>query len=906
MIVLRPLVAAFLVCAVAPALSQQTRDLALGKPVTASSNAAIASTVTDGQAVANKNWSTSWTPPQNPARPSWLAIDLGASQELARLRVYFSVAAFGGIYDVWAPPNAMQVQVGTEVGSFTTVLAVGAASIPEHGACYAERMREFTLPPGTRGRHLRLLFPEGGKLKQLPDVASVSQVRVYGPAVPEAPGRTALLAGQFGEAVVDLDAPQVTQLRLRGPDGALAAGSLLAGSRRALRVDEVSKEATMWRRGAYTYVTDAAGRRFESVRSRAHSVELERGDNGPVHAVRFTGIVPTTAAGATGPVVESWTLRAGDSLIWEISQHWLRDTSVSLSGTPALYLARFGGVGAYRDGRIELTDPMVTSTIWVEPAQLLSGTHADYRTYPFPIVTEYLTHSLRVRDSWAIYKLFTNFHAAADLRLEPKGGHLYRRAAIRADFNEIGSAAQAQSAFSRRAGESSTLRLELRPVDKRETGEQLAVRIPDAALQGRLTDLFGSVLNGGAISDQRRFSFGNGSEDANYAGSSWMQAAALSVSTQAADPLAARPYSADRAFRQHLLRLLGKLDGQGRIVYGVNWKGLLLDDNLHVISAVRDHVVKTGDQSLAREAMPRLERMMGYFLARLDMKTGLFRSPGDGAHWYYDGIPFSGTSTYYQAFLYRALSDLAELADLLGQKQKAARLQAEAQKIAKAINDVLWYADAPGGPRYADWIDDKGTKHAHFVDIAQYPLIALGIAPPGRARQILDTADRRLAELSKRHGHTRSASLSMLWPLSPERGERCFGSYFYGGSLLAATYWEVVARARAGRVEGEWGALRLLQNFAKRYSETSFVGGNALDIRGNPSPGGDEGYLSDMLVVPAALVHGILGLRATWRELRAEPALPKGWDSAGVRVVWRGKMHDVAIVNDKAVIGKTK
>src|SRR5258708_18309163 len=125
------------------------------------------------------------------------------------------------------------------------------------------------------------------------------------------------------------------------------------------------------------------------------------------------------------------------------------------------------------------------------------------------------------------------------------------------------------------------------------------------------------------------------------------------------------------------------------------------------------------------------------------------------------------------------------------------------------------------------------------------------MAPPDGVSQMLDTADKRLSELVKRYGHTRVASLSMLWPLSPARGEQCFGTYFYGGSLLASTYWEVLARSRAGRVNGEWGALRLLQNFAKRFEETGFAGSNALDIRGNISPGGDEGYLSDMVVTPA-------------------------------------------------------
>ena len=207
------------------------------------------------------------------------------------------------------------------------------------------------------------------------------------------------------------------------------------------------------------------------------------------------------------------------------------------------------------------------------------------------------------------------------------------------------------------------------------------------------------------------------------------------------------------------------------------------------------------------------------------------------------------------------------MSEIMGKAKDAALRRGQAKRLAAAINAFMWFPDAPGGPRYADWIDDSGKRAAHFIDIAQYPLIAFGIAPPDRAEAMLATADKRLSELKERFGHSRNASLSMLWPLSPERGERCFGTYFYGGSLLASTYWEVLARARAGHVDGEWGAYRLLRNFAEHFAETSMVGSNSIDIRGNVSLGGDEGYLADMVVVPAALVHGLLGVKMSWQEI---------------------------------------
>ncbi len=239
--------------------------------------------------------------------------------------------------------------------------------------------------------------------------------------------------------------------------------------------------------------------------------------------------------------------------------------------------------------------------------------------------------------------------------------------------------------------------------------------------------------------------------------------------------------------------------------------------------------------------------------------------------------------------------DLGDILDLTGQPREAEVRRDQARKLATAINAKLWMPAAPGGPRYADWIDESGKAALHFVDIAQFPLIAFGIAPRDRALAVLATADKRLEELKQRFGYSREATLSLLWPLSAERPETCFGTYFYGGSVLASTYWEILARARVGNVDGEWGALRLLENFARHFARTSFVGSNSIDIRGHVSPGGDEGYLADMVVVPAALVHGIMGISMGWKEITVAPALPRAWHDAKAAVMWMGRIYDISI-----------
>jgi len=80
-----------------------------------------------------------------------------------------------------------------------------------------------------------------------------------------------------------------------------------------------------------------------------------------------------------------------------------------------------------------------------------------------------------------------------------------------------------------------------------------------------------------------------------------------------------------------------------------------------------------------------------------------------------------------------------------------------------------------------------------------------------------------------------------------------WGTGYNGGHGLCPTYWEILARARSGDVAG---AMRRLERFSRQAAKTSWVG-NWFDIKDDIEA--SEVYLADMVVVPAALVHGILG-----------------------------------------------
>ena len=93
-----------------------------------------------------------------------------------------------------------------------------------------------------------------------------------------------------------------------------------------------------------------------------------------------------------------------------------------------------------------------------------------------------------------------------------------------------------------RTGQVEEVTLKIGAVDKYATGYQLAVTLPDKETEAALKDFYCSVLNGGAVNDQKGFDFGNETDGYYYAGSSWMYGMAVAAGVPAAGQLSAHPY----------------------------------------------------------------------------------------------------------------------------------------------------------------------------------------------------------------------------------------------------------------------------------------------------------------------------------------------------------------------------
>ncbi|MCX5670515.1 MAG: discoidin domain-containing protein [Planctomycetota bacterium] len=844
----------------------------------------------DDMAGENGNY---WQTVQNKDKGAWWQLDLGREATVRTVKI-----AWARWEDkVHCPPANLVIQVSRTgaADAWKEVVKLGPKDLPRDGQPYdVNRTWPFALPQPATARYVRLLFPDGSQPgAKYPGYLCLGEVEV--PA-PEIQARILTIEGKFGQAAINVDAPAMVSLYLRGPDG-LSSQSLLAhrpmgpypypGYSRA-------RARLPWARHACTYAVTQDGTRYESRAQKPASVEAGR-DGG--HAgLRIAGIQLVSNKGPEALAVEDWTFSTpgdGAQLVWTIVRRWNQDATVMMSGSPGLFF----GFDARKAGN------SVTSTLWYDPDRLAVRPSEMYNlavSLPGRIAETHIQTVLD-RDAWAIYKLWTNWHAPADLRLEVRGGHLYRRGSF-AFLSEAGAVTSPEAVQTCRKGQIETITLHLAAVDKRTTGYQLAITLPDKATEASLKDFYGSVLNGGAINDQKNFDFGNETDGWYYAGSSWMYGAALAAGTPAPGALASRPYDASRAFRGHLARIMNTLDDQGRSHFGYNQTGQWVDDNLHTILGAHFYLLHSGDVTFVRQHLPAMERMLDYFIKRRNAQ-GLFTLDGVGAHWYYDAIITGGVNGYYNAFFCKAAQDLAEMEEAVGAAKKAQEYRTLAESRKTAYNRVLWRDRLPGGPRYLDWIDAQGNEVAYFCDLCQWPPIAAGIASPEQARKIVATADARIKELETQHGYRGYASLSALWPVPKPFnpvGWQTFGTYMNGGSLLCQTYWEVVARAQAGDCAG---AARRLRLFAQRARETSWAGNNSADIhgeRGGMESG--EAYLADMVVVTAAAIHGVLGIHPTWKSLEVTPHLPPEWDRAEAEILYKGQRHRVVIEKGKPQI----
>jgi hypothetical protein len=611
------------------------------------------------------------------------------------------------------------------------------------------------------------------------------------------------------------------------------------------------------------------------------------------------------------PVTEDWALTTthdGEALQWTITQHWQRDFAGSADADPSIPFA-----------------PGITSTVWYDPAKMFSPSpdtppfHHSQSTDNSQTLDSTgqgpASGGPSPTDTWAVYKLWSRYHLASDLRLDVSGGYLTRYASQYGYVTNAGATFEPGQAFTAGAGATRTLTLTLAAPDKYSTGYQLNASIPDTTTLNSLRDFYQSLLNGGAVAGQTAYLFGN--EVAGYITGyeALPDGTALNVGMPTVLPTSSDSYSADTAFRNYLAAMLSSVASNGQLIFGLSSGSHYQDTALWALLGLYQYTIHTGDLALFRSYQPAIARMLTFWTNKIQSNGLVMSSASDGN--YYDAINFGSTyySTYINAFVYEVLENVADLEHALSEQDATAGQDAQAQQerttaqgyvttaagIKNALNTVMWTPDSPNGPMYADWIDnDNGERAYSFMDAAQYPAIVFGIASHTQAKQILATADARLAQLPSLDGYTGMGTPDVLWPLPAYANSHNypFGVYMNGGMFLYSTYYEVMARAMAGDTDG---AYERLKDFAQGFLNNSWWGTNWAHPSGAvDNSNGNEPYLQDMLLTASSLTQGILGIRGTWDALSVTPAMPSAWKSAQASIIYRGSAYCVKISDEAA------
>ena len=485
---------------------------------------------------------------------------------------------------------------------------------------------------------------------QRPQDLRIEEIEAPGPSGPR---RVVILEGPFGKAEVDVEAPSMIGLFLRGPTG-LDTRSILA-----------RKGSFPWATGGYSYVVADGGRRYSSRLTKPKKWEIT--EEGGRKGLSLKGVELRSDTEGPALAEEDWRLTTSDDgarLIWTVARRWMRDCVSKLSGTPGIFF------------NFDQTEDnnSVTNTFWYDPLRVSAQAGPEFALsmpdycYRPRAVSKNNLQTIKDRDTWAIYKLWTNWHTPIDLRLEVRGGHLYRRGGFAA-VGEAGAVTTVATSQIHRGGHSEQISLSIAGNESRSTGHQLVVSRPDKKLESALSGFYGPLLNGGTVNDQKGYDFGNETDGFYYSRSSWAQALALAAGVPSSGSVSAHPDDAVQGFREHLAGILSLLDDQGRDHFGYNHVGLYPDTQLLTMLAARTYLLISGFLLFMRRHLPAFESILGFFQKGRNSQ-GLYELPPTGSHWYYDGIRTSGTNAYYNAIFFKAASISPRLRKPLGTRAR--------------------------------------------------------------------------------------------------------------------------------------------------------------------------------------------------------------------------------------------
>lgn len=272
------------------------------------------------------------------------------------------------------------------------------------------------------------------------------------------------------------------------------------------------------------------------------------------------------------------------------------------------------------------------------------------------------------------------------------------------------------------------------------------------------------------------------------------------------------------------------------------------------------------------------------------------------------GKKHKGESVWLGQALVRSLKYFIELAELIGEKDKAQEFANKAKSMSERVNQLCWDGDwykrgfTDDGIAYGTKDYDEGKI---FINSQSWAILG-GIAEGERLNKMLKSVDRYL---DGPHG------LALFYPafskFHPELGRISMfseGTKENAAVFCHAAHFMIVAFCQVGRGNRAYDSLvKIMPNKQKNYDlykSEPYVYAEYLVGPENPYRYGEGQFTwitgtSGWAFMTAT--EWVLGARRDFEGLRVDPCIPSHWKKCSIRRPFRGDVYEIEIENPKGV-----